>query len=85
MAEAVRALKEHGANDIYLCATHALLSGPAVDRLSNLPVHEVAVTDTIHMAEDKRWPALRILPVADLLARAIRYIHDNESVSSLFE
>lgn len=85
MVEAVRALKDHGANDVYICATHALLSGPAVERLSKLPVAEVAVSDTIHLAEEKRWSSLHVLPVADLLARAIRYIHDNESVSSLFE
>lgn len=85
MVEAVRALKEHGANDVFICATHALLSGPAVERLSSLPVAEVAVSDTIHVAEEKRWSSLHVLPVADLLARAIRYIHDNESVSSLFE
>ncbi len=85
MVEAVRALKQHGANDVFICATHALLSGPAVERLSKLPVTEVAVSDTIHLAEEKRWPSLHVLPVADLLARAIRYIHDNESVSSLFE
>ncbi len=85
MAEAVRALKEHGAQDIYVCATHALLSGSAVERLACLPVKEVAVTDTIPVPEEKRWPTLRILTVADLLARAIRYIHENESVSSLFD
>lgn len=85
MAEAVRALKERGANEVCICATHALLSGPAVSRLSELPVNEVAVTDTINLPDDKRWPALKTLSVADLLARAIRSVHDNESVSSLFE
>jgi ribose-phosphate pyrophosphokinase len=85
MAGAVLALKEQGARDIYICATHPLLSGPAVERLSELPVKEVAVTDTVVVPGEKRWPALRILPVDDLLARAINYIHDNESVSSLFE
>lgn len=85
MAEAVRALKEHGADDIYICATHALLSGTAVSRLAELPVKEVALADTINVPEEKHWPTLRVLPVADLLARAIRCIHDNESVSSLFD
>ncbi len=85
MAEAVRALKEHGADDIYICATHALLSGPAVGRLAELPVREVALADTIDVPEAKHWPTLRVLPVAGLLARAIRYIHENESVSSLFD
>jgi ribose-phosphate pyrophosphokinase len=85
MSEAVRALKDKGAQDIYICATHALLSGPAVSRLSELPVREVAVTDTISLPAEKRFPALSVLSVADLLARAIRYVHENESVSSLFE
>lgn len=85
MVGAVEALKEKGAEDIYICATHALLSGPAVERLSSLPVKEVTVTDTIIVPEEKRWPGLRSLSVAKLLARAMYFIHDNESVSSLFE
>jgi ribose-phosphate pyrophosphokinase len=85
MCEAVRALKKQGARDIYLCATHALLSGPAVERLAELPVSEIAVTDTIFVPEAKRIPALKLLSVASLLSRAIKYIHENESVSSLFE
>jgi ribose-phosphate pyrophosphokinase len=85
MAAAVLALKEHGAKKIYICATHGLLSGSAVSRLAGLPVAEVAVTDTVLVPEEKRWPKLRILSVAGLLARAIRYIHENESVSSLFD
>ncbi|NIN70951.1 MAG: ribose-phosphate diphosphokinase [Gemmatimonadetes bacterium] len=85
MVGAVHALKEKGAEDIFICATHALLSGPAVERLSGLPVKEVTVTDTIFVPEEKRWPGLRTLSVAKLLARAMYFIHDNESVSSLFE
>jgi ribose-phosphate pyrophosphokinase len=85
VSEAVRALRERGAKKIFVCATHALLSGPAVARLSELPITEIAVTDTIYVPEEKRFAGLRILPVANLLARAIRYIHENESVSSLFE
>ena len=84
VAGAVRALKERGAQDIYICATHALLSGPAVARLSELPA-KVTVTDTIEVPKEKKWPQLGILSVSGLLARAIRYIHDKESVSSLFE
>jgi ribose-phosphate pyrophosphokinase len=84
VAGAVHALKERGARDIYICATHALLSGPAVARLSELPA-DVTVTDTVMVPKDKKWPQLGILSVSGLLARAIRYIHDNESVSSLFE
>jgi ribose-phosphate pyrophosphokinase len=85
VAEASRALKQLGANDVYVCATHALLSGPAVERLSNAPIKEVTVTDTVRIAEEKHFPQLKILSVGDLLAKAIRYIHSEQSVSSLFE
>ena len=85
MAEAARALKDRGANDIYACASHALLSGPAVERLSNAPFREIVVTNTVPIPEEKRFPALRVLSVAELLGSAIRYTHSNESVSSLFD
>jgi ribose-phosphate pyrophosphokinase len=85
MAEAARALKDRGANDIYACATHALLSGPAVERLSNAPFKEIVVTNTVPVPEEKRFPQLTVLSVDELLGRAIRYTHSNESVSSLFE
>lgn len=85
VTEASRALKDLGANDIYICATHALLSGPAVERLANAPIKEVTVTDTVKIGEEKRFPQLKILSVGDLLAKAIRYIHSEQSVSSLFE
>jgi ribose-phosphate pyrophosphokinase len=85
MAEAAVALKARGANDIYACATHALLSGPAVERLSKAPFREIVVTDTVPVPQDKRFPNLTVLSVGELLGRAIRYTHSNESVSSLFE
>ena len=85
MAEAAVALKARGANDIYACATHALLSGPAVERLSNAPFKEIVVTDTVPVPQEKRFPGLTVLSVGELLGRAIRYTHSNESVSSLFE
>ncbi len=85
MSEAVVALKNRGARDVYCCASHALLSGPAVERLSNCPVKEVVVTNSIGIPEEKRFPQLTVLSVGDLIARAITYTHSNESVSSLFE
>jgi ribose-phosphate pyrophosphokinase len=84
VAEASRALKKLGANDIYVCATHALLSGPAVERLSDAPIVEVTVTDSVMIPEEKHFPQLTILSVGDLLAKAVRYIHSEQSVSSLF-
>jgi ribose-phosphate pyrophosphokinase len=85
VSEAARALKALGAKDIYVCATHALLSGPAVERLVAAPIVEVTVTDTIAIPPERRFGQLRVLSVGELLAKAIRYTHSDESVSSLFE
>jgi ribose-phosphate pyrophosphokinase len=85
MASVVRALKERGAEEIYVAATHPLLSGPAVERLAASPVTEVVVTNTLHVPEERRFEKLKVLSVANLLARAIRYTHSNESVSQLFD
>ncbi|MGA1309271.1 MAG: ribose-phosphate diphosphokinase [Gemmatimonadaceae bacterium] len=85
VSEAARALKKLGARDIYVCATHGLLSGPAVQRLSEAPIVEVAITDSVALAPEKQFPALTVLSVGDLLAKAIRFTHADQSVSSLFE
>jgi ribose-phosphate pyrophosphokinase len=85
VAEAARALKGLGAKDIYVCATHALLSGPAKDRLMQAPITEVTVTDTIAISPDRLFPKLRVLSVGELLAKAIRFTHSEQSVSSLFD
>ena len=85
VTEAARALKRLGAKDIYVCATHALLSGPAAERLSTAPIAEVTVTDSIAIPPERRFSTLKVLSVGELLAKAIRYTHFDESVSSLFE
>jgi ribose-phosphate pyrophosphokinase len=85
MTEAVYALKERGARDVYCAATHALLSGPAVERLSSAPIAELVVTNTFPIPPEKVFPGLTVLSVGDLIARAIYFTHSNESVSSLFE
>lgn len=85
VSEAARALKALGANDIYVCATHALLSGPAVERLKNAPIAEVVVTDSIALDPAKRFDRLTVLSVGELLAKAIRFTHSEQSVSSLFD
>jgi ribose-phosphate pyrophosphokinase len=85
LANAVHALKERGARGVYAAATHALLSGAAAERLSAAPLEEFVVTNTIHIPEERRFPGLKVLSVAGLLANAIQYIHSNESVSQLFE
>jgi ribose-phosphate pyrophosphokinase len=85
VTEASRALRELGAKDIYVCATHALLSGPAVERLTASPIKEVVVTDTILTPPERRFEKLTILSVGELLSKAIRYTHAEQSVSSLFD
>ena len=85
MAEAVNALKRLGAEDVYCCATHGLLSGPAVQRLVASPVKEVVVTNTIEIPAERRFDRLRVLSIAGLLSKAIGYTHSDQSVSSLFE
>jgi len=85
VAEAAYALKDLGARDIYVCATHALLSGPAVERLSKAPIREVTVTDTVAIPKEKHFETLNVLSVGELLSKAIKYIHSEQSVSSLFE
>jgi ribose-phosphate pyrophosphokinase len=85
LVSVVHALKERGAERIYATATHALLSGPAVERLQESPLEEVVITNTLHVPEEKRFGKLRILSVAELLSRAVLYTHSNESVSQLFD
>ena len=85
VSEASRALKKLGARDVYVCATHALLSGPAVERLSQAPISEVTVTDTIAIPRERRFDTLSVLSVGELLSKAIRYTHSEQSVSSLFD
>jgi ribose-phosphate pyrophosphokinase len=85
VSAAAFALKELGAKDIFVCATHALLSGAAPQRLRDAPIAEVTVTDTIAIPDDRRFPQLKVLSVGELLAKAIRYTHFDESVSALFD
>jgi ribose-phosphate pyrophosphokinase len=85
LTQAAGALKEHGASSIYAAATHGVLSGPAIDRINASAIEEILITDTIPLGEKATASAkIRVLTVADLLAEAIRRIHEDESVSSLF-
>jgi len=77
-------LKEEQAQDIYACVTHAVLSGPAVQRLTEAPVKEVVATNTIDLPPHKHFAKLTILSVAPLLAEVIRRIHLGISVGELF-
>ncbi len=85
LTQAAKALKENGARAIYACATHGVLSGPAIERINKSDIEEVVLTDTIPLGDKGQDTSkVRVLSVAELLAEAIRRIHEDESVSSLF-
>jgi len=85
ITQAARVVHEQGARDIYICATHGVFSGPAIDRLRSASVKEIVVTDSIPLPDEKHLPNMTILSVADLFAGAIRRIHDGGSVTELFQ
>ncbi|MBI1913511.1 MAG: ribose-phosphate pyrophosphokinase [Planctomycetes bacterium] len=85
VAGAAQIAKLNGAREVYACATHAVLVGPAIEKLRGAPIKELVLTDSIPLPPQKQLPNAKILSVAPLLAEAIKRIHFNESVSKLFE
>ncbi|MCL6558691.1 MAG: ribose-phosphate pyrophosphokinase [Firmicutes bacterium] len=79
------ALKQWGAKEIYVCCTHPVLSGPAIKRLEEAPIKEVVVTNTIPVPGEKMIDKIKVLSVAPLLGEAIIRIHEDLSVSKLFD
>jgi len=77
-------IMEHGAKEVYV-ASHAVFSGPAVERLQNSVFTKVIVTDSINLPEDKKFDKLEIVSVGELIGEAIRRINNNEAISSLFK
>jgi ribose-phosphate pyrophosphokinase len=84
LVQAVGALEREGARRIIAGGVHAVLSGPAVERLRSAPIEEIVVTNSIPLSPEKLLPTMTVLTVAPLLGEAIRRIHDEESVSTLF-
>ncbi len=84
LVQAVSALEREGARRILACGVHPVLSGPAIDRIKDSALEEVVVTNTIPVSDEKREARVTVLSVAPLLGEAIRRIHDEESVSTLF-
>jgi len=78
-------LLDSGAKDVIVAATHGVLSGPAVDRLSTCGAREIIVTDTLPIPAGTRFDPRAALPIAPLLARAIKAVFDDGSVASLFD
>jgi len=85
ITKAVDALFEGGAKDVIVAATHAVFSGPAVERLKESRAVEIVVTNSLPIAEDKRFDKLTVLTIAPLLGRAIREVFEDGSVTSLFD
>jgi ribose-phosphate pyrophosphokinase len=85
IVQAAEALQDNGAAEVIVASTHAILSGPAVDRLKNSRISEVIVTNTLPIPADRRFPKLTVLSIAPLIARAIMEVFDDGSVTSLFE
>jgi ribose-phosphate pyrophosphokinase len=85
ITKAVDALFEGGAKDVIVAATHAVFSGPAVERLRDSRAVEIVVTNSLPIADDKRFDKLTVLTIAPLLARAIREVFEDGSVTSLFD
>jgi ribose-phosphate pyrophosphokinase len=85
ITKAADALFENGAADVVVAATHAVLSGPAVDLLKASPISEVVVTNTLAVPDERRFDKLTVLTIAPLLARAISEVFEDGSVTSLFE
>jgi ribose-phosphate pyrophosphokinase len=84
LVQAVEALEREGARRVLACGVHAVLSGPAIPRIQGAPIEETVVTNSIPLTDAKRGARIAVLSVAPLLGEAIRRIHDEESVSTLF-
>ncbi|QKD80305.1 MULTISPECIES: ribose-phosphate diphosphokinase [Actinomyces] len=85
IAKAVKVVLDAGARDVIVAATHGVLSGPAIERLATCGAREVVVTDTLPIPPEKRFEQLTVLPIAPLLARAIKAVFDDGSVAQLFD
>ncbi len=85
IVSAARQLKDAGAADVIIVATHGILSGPAIDRLKNAPINEIVLTNTLPIPPEKQIDGMTVLSIAPLIARAIREVFEDGSVTSLFD
>lgn len=85
ITKAASVLKNFGAKKVYACATHGVLSGPAIERIEASELEKFIISDTIPLPEEKKIDKIEVVSVAPLFAEAIRRIHENESVSKLFD
>jgi ribose-phosphate pyrophosphokinase len=85
LTAAASALVARGVESVYACCTHPILSGPAIDRIAQSPIRELIATNTVPVSQAKRIDKVRIVSIAPMLAEAIRRIHEDRSVSTLFD
>jgi ribose-phosphate pyrophosphokinase len=85
LIQAAQVARTHGAREVYACASHGILSGPAIDRLRESGLTELILTDSVPLQPEKRLPFVTTLSVAPLFAGAIQRIHEERSVSELFD
>ncbi|MEN6324994.1 MAG: ribose-phosphate pyrophosphokinase [Syntrophomonas sp.] len=85
ICSAAKVMMEKGAKEVYACCTHAVFSGPAMDRLSQAPLKEIVITNTIPIKEEAKLPNMTVLSIAPLVGEAILRIHEDLEVSKLFE
>ncbi|WZL80840.1 ribose-phosphate pyrophosphokinase [Vallitaleaceae bacterium 9-2] len=85
ICNAAQAMHEKGAKRIFACCTHPVLSGPAIERIQKSAIEELVVLDTIQLSSDKKIDKIKQLSVCDIFANVIKAIHNNESVSKLFD
>jgi ribose-phosphate pyrophosphokinase len=85
ITNAANALVEMGAKEVYACATHGVLSGPAIERIDNCAIKEMILLDTVPLPREKKSEKIKTLSVAPLFAEAMTNIHTNVSVSKIFQ
>lgn len=84
LCNGAKALKERGAKQVFACATHGVLSGPAIERIRDSVIDELVILDTISQPEEKKLDKIKILSVSDVFAEAIKRIYDDVSISTIF-
>jgi ribose-phosphate pyrophosphokinase len=84
VCSAARLLKERGATDVYVVATHGILSGPAVERLQDAPIEELVVTNTLPIPGEKQFDRMTVLSIAPIVAQALDAVFEDTSVSEIF-
>ena len=84
IVSAAKLLMDRGAAEVWVAATHGVLSGPAVDRLKNAPIREVVVTNTLPIPDEKHFDTLQVLSIAPIIAEALDAVFEDTSVSEIF-